>query len=79
VTRVDSFEGLASTPFRLLGWYAVVLEPKQHVVEHRGRDQLRVGVLEDETDLLASRRLVVSRDRRAVDDQLAVVGDERRV
>lgn len=63
----------------LAGRDAVVLEPEQHVVEHRRGHELGVGVLEHEADRPPGQPPVVPRHPRAVHDQFPLVGEQRRV
>jgi hypothetical protein len=79
VTRIDGRKRLTSALLCFVTRDTVVLETEHNVIEDRGRDELCIGVLEDETDFLARVCLVVFGNRCAVDDEFAVVGNERRV
>ena len=79
MARVDGRKRLAGTLFCFVTGHAVVLESEYHVIEDCGRDELRIGILENEANLLPCVRLVILGYRRPVDDEFAVVGDECRV
>jgi hypothetical protein len=73
MARVDSCQCLTSALWCFVIGNTVVLEAEQHVIEDRGRDELRIGVLKHESNLFSRVLFVVFSDRRAVDDKFAVV------